>query len=398
MGPLQKDFNIHAKERDRAIALYIHIPFCLKKCPYCGFNSYRVDVLPLPQYSSCLIKEFSVVCKGLSNPKGFSALSSMYIGGGTPSLFSPGCFSKLLSQINEHLPFDDDIEITIEANPNTISLDKLNGYRKAGINRLSLGVQSLSPALLKVLGREHNAEDALRAFKDAREVGFENINIDLMFGVPGQTVNDLEETLLRTMELCPEHISIYSLTLERGTGFFELYAAAPMRSPLLPTEEVEGEMYLRAMELLTMNGYGHYEVSNFSRPGFECRHNMAYWQGRDYLGIGAGAHSYLKDHGWGRRWWNEALPDVYMQRVLTTASGALAGEEFLTKEMAMTEAILTGLRLIKGMDRRLFMSRFGVYPEEALTRKWLIEDGLLSCDELTMRLTQKGLLFLNEVF
>lgn len=388
--------GILREEKNSAIGIYVHIPFCISKCPYCDFRSVVNRSVPEKEYIACLLKELSFIIKKEGVKR--SPLESIYIGGGTPSLFSPPSISFLIKALKMEFPPLDGCEVTIEINPDTIDRSKLKGFKKAGVNRVSLGVQSLNGWELKILGRTHSAEKAIEAFYDAREEGFENIGVDLIFGVPGQKPEDWRDTLLRVIDLRPEHISLYGLTLEEGTPFWRTYENGKAALQELPHEEEELEMYETAISLLSEGGFRHYEISNFALPGFLSVHNRRYWLGKDYIGLGASAHSYLSYPGWGRRWWNDPVPSRYME-MIDSHGDATAGYETLKRDEAIEESLLLGIRMIEeGLNGTGFRKRFGSYPKE-IFKNWvkLEKDGYLYSRGEDLLLTHKGIFIADEI-
>ena len=362
------------------IGIYIHIPFCLHKCPYCDFNSIAVEPVPEESYVGALIDEIKARAEAFKSYK----VETIYLGGGTPSLFSPPSIASVLEEISRRFSLDGSAEITIEANPKTVDRRKLSAFRSLGINRVSLGVQSFRDDCLMTLGRVHGGADAMEAFEEARKAGFENIGIDLIFGIPSQRLDDWRKDLDRAVALHPEHISTYQLQVEEGTPFFRRMAGGEL---VLPSEELQTAMFEITWERLEQAGYEHYEISNFALPGFRSRHNQRYWDLREYLGIGAAAHSFL-DIGWGKRRSNIADPLRYM------AGGNRTGyEEKLEKEEAMEEAIFLGLRRREGIDLKRFEERFGL----PVAHRSSSMEGLLEEEMGHLRLTPRGLLLMNEV-
>lgn len=404
--------------------IYIHIPFCVKKCPYCDFTSYTPERLPEKEYINALIREMEVRGKGAET----KSVETIYLGGGTPSLLSPKSIETILGAISKYFkiipphptPFDAvrselvegvngsqdrphpqvEREITLEINPGTVNLEKLKGYRDAGVNRLSIGVQSLNDGLLTTLGRIHNRQQALGAYEDAREAGFDNIGIDLIHSIPGESLSDWKRELKEVALLGPEHISAYSLTIEEDTPFHSLLQRGVLA---LPSEETQVDMFLATEEILKKAGYEHYEVSNYALPGFRSRHNQIYWKGGEYLGLGVSAHSYISGRwsvvsGQRKRTANTSSLKEYFQLIEEKGNAAIE-EEILTKEKAMSEAVFLGLRMMEGISVWDFEERFGIeietaYPDaiSELTRK-----GLLERTQGHLRLTKQGLLLLNEV-
>lgn len=334
--------------------LYIHVPFCVKKCAYCDFLSFPADEGTKRRYVEKLMEEMrtmGAVCRD-------NTVSTVFVGGGTPSILKGEWMEELFSVLRENFSLEPDAEISMEANPGTMTKEKLFSYRRAGINRLSFGLQSAKERELSALGRIHSFEDFLESFRAARECGFENINVDLMSALPGQTADSWMETLKRTAELSPEHISAYSLIVEEGTPFYEAYGSEAGRK-LLPDEETEREMYHRTKAFLRECGYERYEISNYAKPGFACLHNIGYWTGVPYLGLGLGAASYLN----GKRFSGHGDMETY----LASAAGTYENEVQLTKKDMEEEFFFLGLRLTKGVSLAEFKERFGedaaaVYP------------------------------------
>ncbi|MFQ5441571.1 MAG: radical SAM family heme chaperone HemW [Thermodesulfobacteriota bacterium] len=394
------------KRGKRQIGVYIHIPFCSSKCPYCDFNS--VALLPLPEksYTDCLCKEFVRLAESEETDGGSHELASIYIGGGTPSLFSAGSIKRVVGEVKKRFSPQKEIEVTIEANPIRLDARRLAGFLAAGVNRINMGFQSLSDCELKVLGRGHGAAPAVDSYCSAREAGFSNIGVDLIFGLPGQGLKPWADTLKKVVALRPEHISLYNLTIEENTPFYGLYkdpsrrglSRAALPSPL-PEEGLELEMYMAAIEALKGQGYIHYEISNFALPERASVHNSGYWLGRDFLGVGSGAHSFLSYPGWGRRFWNERDPAAYMEKVMRGGLAISAVEE-LEERDAAAEAVMLGLRMLgRGIDARDFRSRFGEERWDALYRKsiYLKEKGLVLHSGEGILLAEKGLFISDEV-
>ncbi|MBI3398443.1 MAG: radical SAM family heme chaperone HemW [Deltaproteobacteria bacterium] len=397
--------RIHGKEiRDNSLGIYVHIPFCQKKCLYCDFNSFAQLNISDSGYIDAVLKELAALVQ--ESPVLFNKkLETIYIGGGTPSLIEPYTIKRLVSSINQTCPASNPQEITIEINPGTVQRDSLSAFRDAGVNRLSIGIQSFNDTMLKILGRMHSPQDSVLCYEYARKAGFDNIGIDLIFGLPDQSLKDWEQDLKKTVFLKPEHISTYNLTIEQGTPFFNLQKDNRLA---LPPEEEQVFMYEHAITNLKEAGYNHYEISNFSLNGFESRHNLRYWQCMDYIGLGAGAHSYVasldrnrqgKAPDWGMRWWNENNPNLYMEQITGIAT-AVAGKEILTTKEAIEEGIFLGLRRITGIDTDWFSKRFGWSLKDLHAHKitQLKIKGMLYADHDTLRLTHQGLLLSNEVF
>lgn len=350
--------------------LYIHIPFCVKKCGYCDFFSLEGQCDSVKEhYTKRIIEELLNINE---------TVETVFIGGGTPSCLP----LQLLLEIVKACPVRENGEFTIEVNPGTVDKQYLDGLRKAGVNRLSIGVQTLSDEELKILGRIHSVSEFLNCYRWAREVGFENINIDLMFAFPEQTISSFKETLNKVIGLNPEHVSCYALMVEEGTPFYE----AGIR-------EVDGEedraLYHLAVETLEANGYQRYETSNFAREGYECKHNLHYWHAGEYYGIGAAAHSFIDGI---RRYYPEELP-YFLEKNPSLVS------EVLSQEEKMSELAILMLRLTKGIDKSLFYERFGKPFDQVFKRpifKWE-KEGLLVSDAQFCYLTDRGMDLANSV-
>jgi oxygen-independent coproporphyrinogen-3 oxidase len=375
-------------------SLYIHIPYCLVKCPYCDFNAYAVQTWPEERYVDALCAELRHYVS--EPPWAGQAVATVYFGGGTPSLFSPAAIQRFLKCVTDVCPLvAPDIEITLEADPASVTREKLVGYRAIGINRLSLGVQSFQPQLLKTLGRLHSPEDGMRVMCWAREAGFTNINGDLIFAVPGQTLELVEQDLVCMCALAPEHLSLYNLTYEERTPFWTLKTTGQLQ-PV--DEEVEAAMYILLQERCRSQGYQHYEISNFARPGFASRHNMNYWQGGSYLGLGAGAHSYTCEPLWGTRWSNVRNPKTYMAKALSQGE-AKSTVESLTRAQALGEFVFLHLRQLEGFALSHFAERFGVEFGEVFPHvAGLVASGLVKEEAGKVQLTPQGLLLADTIF
>ena len=357
------------------MGIYVHIPFCLRKCPYCGFFSRPPESrTEVNDYVRRIIGEIKAAASEygvLPDGSGPRRADSIFIGGGTPSLLEPEQVSDIISALRAGFLITPDAEISIEANPGTLEQDraKLAGFLAAGINRLSIGVQSFDDRVLRTLGRIHNAGEAERTFRAAREAGFDNINIDLMFGIPGQTAGQWDRTLRKATELDPEHISFYSLQLEEGTPFFEDFEAGRLTEL---TDDLDRAMYHHAIALLRNAGYHHYEISNAAKPGFECRHNLKYWTLTEYLGIGDTAASYIG----GTRF--------------TMMDGVKRDVHVNSSFDDMSEYMFTGLRLTRGILYSDFRRRFGMSPEEAFADRWAELDEFFRSGTLERRVTNDG--------
>jgi len=348
------------------LSLYIHIPWCVQKCPYCDFNSHTIhQPVDETQYLDRLVEDFDQELKNISG----RSLSSIFIGGGTPSTLSAGFYRRLLEVISTRININSDMEVTLEANPGTADADNFRGYRQAGINRLSLGFQSLDDQQLQQLGRIHSSAQARQAFSIARQSGFDNINIDLMFGLPGQTVNEALSDLKGVIELQPEHISWYQLTLEPNTRF---YAMPPQH---MPDAETVDDIQRAGKVLMQQQGFCQYEISAWSSKGKQCRHNLNYWLYGDYIGIGAGAHGKLRlADGRFRRNSKRRHPEDYL------AGNFLSSEQFLTEQDLVAEYFMNRLRLFRSFteeefEQQTFLDRSLAKPglQAALNKKLMIK-------------------------
>lgn len=331
--------------------LYLHMPFCVRKCAYCDFLSFPSGAETQRMYAKRLMEDIDVMGKRY----GEIPVETIFIGGGTPSVPDSGLIVEIMEHVRHAFHVADGVEISMEANPGTVTREKLTDYRKAGINRLSFGLQSANDQELKLLGRIHTWAEFLESFTLARECGFANLNIDLMSALPGQTCESWKETLSRVTDLDPEHISAYSLIIEEGTPFGERYGSEEGRK-LLPDEDSEREMYHETKRFLKDCGYARYEISNYAKPGRECRHNIGYWTGVPYLGLGLGASSYLD----GCRF--TVNPD--MKQYLEEKPGMFADIEKLTKKDMEEEFFYVGLRMTAGVSLSEFERRFGISAKE----------------------------------
>ena len=381
------------------LELYIHIPFCKRKCQYCDFLSAEANARQIAEYMKALREEILMWAPAAAGHK----VTSVFIGGGTPSILPTGEVEALMDMIHKNYHLTEEAEVTIEANPGTVSLESLKAYHAKGINRISLGLQSTDNELLKKLGRIHSYEDFLNAFQAARMAGFRNINVDLISGIPGQSLSEWEKTLKRVAMLRPEHISAYGLIIEPGTPFHNKYAADEERreagyEPMfLPTEEDEREMYQLTQSFLASKGYYRYEISNYAKKGKECAHNLGYWQRKEYLGFGLGAASLFKE----TRWSNTRELKEYINQIVRKQF-PLEEEslEELSDNAQMEEYMFLGLRMMQGIRRDEFEKCFGHTIEgiygDLLNR--LSKEGLLELEEGRIRLTDKGIDISNYVF
>jgi len=357
-------------------SLYLHIPFCQQKCPYCDFFSQQGSLQDISEYVELLLRHLTLFQE--NNPDKLFPLETVFFGGGTPSLLSGDQLEKILLKIEEIFTLGSGIEVTLEANPGTVTTALLKRYRSAGVNRLSFGVQSLNNRNLQVLGRIHTAEEAVSGIESARAAGFDNVSLDLMFGLPDQTNSDLEREVTGLLEFSPEHVSLYGLSFEEGTDFYRQLQAGML-------SECEEDRYAQQYELihaiLTDAGFDHYEISNFSQPGRECLHNKNYWRRRTSLGLGAGAHSFDAT-GWGERWY--IPPDIESYRsMLMNGKDPLELLEKYDRNGAMRETVYLALRTEEGLDPVSFRNLFDHSFDEVFAGALKKTESYLETDEKT---------------
>ena len=371
---------------DKSLELYVHIPFCVRKCEYCDFLSAPAGADTQQEYVRNLLLEIEQ--KGVRCTE--YEVTTIFFGGGTPSILKAGWIADILNAIHRNFKVRKDAEITIECNPGTLTFEKLSIYKSAGINRISVGLQSASDAELRELGRIHTYEDFLKSYDLIRKKGFSNVNIDLMAALPGQTLKSYEQTLRRVLALKPEHISAYSLIIEEGTPFYEKYEADELlrekgeKPQMLPSEETERLMYERTKELLFAHGYERYEISNYARRGYACRHNIGYWRRENYLGFGLGSASLLENE----RFHNTTDLTDYL------GGDYLAYEqEKLDKKSQMEEFMFLGLRMTDGISTECFRQTFGLTVELVYgpVLEQQIADQLLRKEDGRIFLTERGL-------
>lgn len=390
------------KQRE-ALALYVHIPFCETKCPYCDFNTYAGIEQLIPTYIDALTNEINLWAEAL----GLIPVETIFFGGGTPSYLPEELVGQLISNVRSTFTLSDDAEITLESNPGDITIERLNNWKAIGINRLSIGIQSLDDGLLQSLGRRHTSQEAIDAIGHAKTAGFDNVNVDLMYGLPDQTIDQWGQTLKSILNLAPEHMSLYCLTLEEGTPLESWVSEGRVSTP---DQDLAADMYELAQETADYSGFEHYEISNWALPEHACRHNLVYWRNQPYLGVGPGAHSYL----YGHRFANLSSPRQYIKRVSRWADtpptskdfrsalrdGAVDMVEQIEAPMEMGETMMLGLRLTDGISDTYFHTRFGqklmdvfgaaIHQLEAID--------LLQWNGDQLSLTPRGRLLGNDVF
>jgi len=370
------------------LSLYIHFPWCVRKCPYCDFNSHEAkDGIPERQYIDALLKDLDQALPSIWG----RSIQTIFMGGGTPSLFSPESMDYLLSQLRARLNFASNIEITLEANPGTAEQEKFSAFYAVGINRLSIGIQSFDDYQLQKLGRIHNRREAFRAVEIAHAAGFDNFNLDLMFGLVKQTNEQALADLQNAIDLEPTHISHYQLTIEPNTFFYH-------QPPKTPNDDQLFEMQQQCQKLLADRGYTQYEISAYAKADRQCQHNINYWQFGDYLGIGAGAHSKLSQ---GQpltieRQWRVKSPQDYLDKI--SQGQHISGEQVLKTDDLPLEFMMNALRLVDGFDKTVFTERTGMTLEqiEAPQQK-AMEAGLIDEDQKRLWPTTRGQQYLNEL-
>ena len=364
--------------------LYIHIPFCKVKCVYCDFYSITKKEEQIPLFTECLLKEID----SYKDYTGKWTFDTIFFGGGTPSLLPAKYLEQILQKLHDTFNTSKVKEITLEANPGEASLEHLKDIRKLGVNRLSMGFQSFDDKILKVLGRLHKSKDCFKTFKNARKAGFDNINTDMIFNIPDLSVENWKKDLNKLLELKPEHISAYSLTVEPSTKLFNLVKNGRL---LMPLERIDIEQYLLTGDILSKHGYNHYEISNYSLNNKECKHNLHYWNLSPYLSFGPSAHSYNLSE----RWWNYRSLDKYIDKISQNTL-PVEGKEKLDYRDKYNELILNGLRLSKGVSiqnaKNHFNGKFNDYIQ-SIQNKW----DCLKVDEDTIKITKNGSLFVDEI-
>ena len=385
--------------RSKPLALYVHIPFCKSKCPYCDFNTYEGIETLIPPYVDALSREIEIWGGRLGRP----SVRTVFLGGGTPSYLPAEAVGGLLDTVRRSFDLDPAAEITLEANPDDCTDSRLRSHREFGVNRISIGVQSLDDRLLAMLGRRHDAAQAVDACHAVRAAGFENVSVDLMYGLPGQTIEDWRRTLDALSQMAPPHASLYCLTIERGTPMERWVDSGALPEP---DPDLAAGMYELAEDAMARRGYRHYEISNWALPGFESRHNLVYWRNEPYLGVGPGAHSYLD----GVRFWNLRSPREYVRRLEQTVSHdspsqadagpAVEGSERIDRGLESAETLMLGLRLDEGVSSDEFAARFGEPPSSiyADVVSELSDLGLLEESRGSLKLTRRGRILSNEVF
>ncbi|MEB1807540.1 MAG: radical SAM family heme chaperone HemW [Bacillaceae bacterium] len=370
-------------------AIYVHIPFCEHICHYCDFNKVFLQGQPVDEYVQALDSELAdAAAKYLTEP-----IQTIYIGGGTPTALSASQLEKVLASLHEHFTLNDSLkEWTVEVNPGGVTDDQLNVLRDYGVNRLSIGVQTFDPILLKRIGRTHQPEDIYKTIERARQKGFKNLTVDLMFGLPEQTMEAFDATLKKAFSLEIEHFSAYSLKVEEKTVFYNLLRKGKLP---LPTEDEEAVMYERLIEQMNKHGYHQYEISNFAKSGYESKHNIIYWNNEEYFGIGAGAHGYIN----GVRYANIGPVQKYIQSIAEKRQARFEANELSEKER-MEEEMFMGLRMLDGVSKQKFYERYGIQLTDLYEKQieQLAASQLIQVTPDQVKLTRKGVFLANEVF
>jgi len=378
-----------------SIGLYVHWPFCLAKCPYCDFNSHVAETIDHGAWRRALLTELDHFAARPPSGAGEKTLTSIFFGGGTPSLIEPATVAAIIERAGDHWKTDDQIEITLEANPTSVEAGKLTDFFAGGVNRASLGIQSLDDAALKFLGREHSAAEALTALETAKRI-FPRVSFDLIYGRPDQTVDGWRGELSQALDLAADHLSLYQLTIEKGTPFYTKDRDIGLG---LPGENIAADLYEMTLEMTAAAGLPAYEISNHARPGFEARHNLDIWRGGDYVGIGPGAHGRLTDQKTRLATRQISNPANWLAAVSEHGHGGVP-ETPLSMEETLHELLLTGLRLTEGISDARFCDLTGHPLKEALDSaqlERLTTGGFLIFDETGLRTTDRGRLCLNTV-
>lgn len=372
----------------KKLGIYIHIPFCKQKCNYCDFYSVKWNDEWENKYVEAVINEIKSYRAKLEN--NFS-IDTIFFGGGTPTIVKAENLDRILNSLKDFCKIDKDAEISMEANPNTLTEEKLKSYRQIGINRLSVGIQSLNDEILKKIGRIHSANEALEAIDRLKNAGFENINADVMFNIPGQTVNDIEETVLKIIKSGVKHISFYSLKLEKGTPMYSMEKAKKI---VMPDEEIEREMYYAGRDVMERNNLFQYEISNFAAKGYECKHNLKYWDQEEYIGLGPSAHSFMDNV----RYSNPSDLRLYCENSVSNSFEKIVQEQ-LDKNDLMFEYIMLRLRLTEGINVKTFESKFSEDFKELykLQIDYLVKNNLIELSGNFIKLTKKGMDISNYV-
>lgn len=374
-----------SRGKQKNIAIYIHYPFCESKCPYCDFNSHVEDSIDSELYKKAYLREIDYYADLIDEKN----IDTIFFGGGTPSLMKEDLLEDILDHLAKKFTINQDVEITLEANPGSFEVEKFNNFKKIGINRLSIGIQSFDDKALKFLGRKHDANQAIKAIENAKKI-FDNFSFDLIYALPNQNLKDWLDQLKYALSFQTKHLSLYQLTIEKGTKFFSDFSKGKFK---MLSDELSADFFDETVDLMQENNYKNYEISNFAKKGFECKHNLNYWQGVDYVGLGAGAHGriHLKNNDLRSSTVNFHTPTKWLNEVLTKGN-ALQKIEEISKIESMEEIILTGLRLENGIKDKLLMKNFDL---EKL--KKLQELELIVFSEDFVKINPKKKILTNEI-
>jgi len=371
--------------------LYIHYPFCLSKCPYCDFNSHTKNNIAEERFLSGYFTEMDFFAQKIGQRK----IKTIFFGGGTPSLMNPYFLEKIIAKISNLWQIDKNCEITLEANPTSFEAQKFQDFKRSGINRISLGIQSLNDADLKFLGRNHSASEAIKTIKTTAKI-FDNFSFDLIYCRPDQTIKDWQIELQQALDFQTKHLSLYQLTIEKGTKFYKQHQEGNF---IMPKDDLAAKFYENTGEIMAKNAFIAYEISNYAKKGYESKHNLAYWQSKEYLGIGAGAHSRINFDNARNALQMLSLPEKWLEKVEKTGFGIQKQEEIRGQEF-FEEFLLMGLRLKEGIKNQEFLRNFGKNILDLLKindLKPLIKENLLLCDADHIKITKKGRLLTNQV-
>ncbi len=377
----------------KPLSIYVHFPYCDFKCPFCNLNAWEQKGFDEKTYIESLRREYENTVAGMPGLMSDYVIDTVFMGGGTPSLFTVQSVEKTLEFLSDKCAISEHAEISIETHPLSSETNRLKGYREAGVNRVSIGVQSFSSEKLKSLGRRYEAESCFEAVENAKESGVGNISLDIIAGAPGETPGTFGEDIQRAADTGVTHLSVYNLEVEKGTRF---YALAKRGELPLPSTEQSTQMIERAVREMEARGMERYEISSFAEPGGRCRHNINYWRSGDYIGLGAGAHSHLttEDAPFGLRWANPRSPGIYMGKA---GRGIVSKRKKNDAETGFTDCLMMGLRLAEGIDMRLAEKKFSVSVDKNTIEK-LENGGFLSVSNGTVKMTAKGFLVANSIF
>lgn len=371
--------------------LYIHYPFCLSKCPYCDFNSHTKNNIEEQKFLNGYLKEMQFFAQKIGKRR----IKTIFFGGGTPSLMSPYFLEQIIAKIGNLWQIDDNCEITLEANPTSFEAEKFQDFKNIAINRISLGIQSLTDPNLKFLGRNHSAKEVMQVIKTTAKI-FDNFSFDLIYSLPEQKLSNWQNELQKALDFQTKHLSLYQLTIEKGTKFYQQYRDGDFT---MPKDNLSAKFYEKTGEIMAKNNYIDYEISNYAKKNYESQHNLAYWQSKEYLGIGAGAHSRIKIDGIRNSIQMLALPEKWLEKVEKTGVG-IQKQEKINQEEFFEEFLLMGLRLKNGLKNQDFVTNFAKNIADLIEidqLQPLIDQNLLLCDKNQLKITQNGKLLTNRI-